>query len=63
MAAADRQRWSEVSDRKSVLDLLNMEVRPRFRLERMIWSKSIRERSLAGLSSRSWMNSLNTVAR
>lgn len=61
MAAADRQRWSEVSDRKSVLDLLNMEVRPRFLLERMIWSKSMRDRSLAGLSSRSWTNSLNAI--
>ena len=47
-----------MSERKFVFDLLNREVRPRFRLERMTWSKSIIAGSWGNLVSRSWMNSL-----
>ncbi len=35
VAAAERQRWSEVLDRKSVFDLLNKDVRPRLRLDKI----------------------------
>lgn len=38
-----------------------MDVRPRLRFERMIWSKSMIDGSLAALSSRSWINSLKAV--
>ena len=36
VAAAVLQRWSYVSERKSVFDLLNIDARPRFLFERII---------------------------
>lgn len=58
VAAAVRHRWSYVSRRKSVFDLLNIDARPLFRFERIIWSKSMIDGSLAAFTSRSCMNSL-----
>lgn len=59
VADALRHKWSEVSDKNEVVDLENNEVRPRFRFERIISSKSFTEGSSARVDSRSWMNSLN----
>lgn len=53
VAEADRQRWSDVSVRNEVFDFENSDVRPLFRLERMISSKSLIEGSSARVDSRS----------
>ena len=58
VAEAERQRWSEVSERKEVFDFEKSDVRPLLRLERMISSNSLMEGSSALVASRSWMNSL-----
>ncbi len=58
VAAAVRHKWSYVSEMKSVFDLLNIDARPLFRFERIIWSKSMIAGSLAALISRSCMKSL-----
>lgn len=58
-AAADRHKWSDVSDKNVVLDLLNKDVRPRLRLDRMISSNNLIDGSSARVDSRSCMNSLN----
>jgi hypothetical protein len=64
VAAADRQRWSPVFDKKSVaMRPEKSEDRPRFRFDRTISSNKIIVGSLAlGLTlSRSPMNSLNAA--
>lgn len=71
--AAERQRWSEVSemkvldepplplDEKMENDFVGNEERPRERLARMIESKRAIRESVATIVSRSWMNSLKAV--
>ena len=58
-AAAVRHMCSLLSARYDVLCFENNEVRPRFRLARIISSKSLMVGSLTDLCSRSPMNSLN----
>ena len=50
-----------MSERNEVLDLLKKDVRPRFLLESMTWSKSNMLGSFAGFVSRSWINWLKPV--
>lgn len=47
-----------MSLRKSVEDFEKKDVRPRFFLDRIIWSKSLIDGSSERVVSRSWMNSL-----
>ena len=47
-----------MSERKSVLDLLNIDDGPLFLFERITWSKSMTDGSFPGFTSRSWINSL-----
>jgi hypothetical protein len=64
VAAADRQRWSDVFDKKSVaMRPEKRDDRPRFRFDRMISSnKTILGSFALGLTlSRSPMNSLNAA--
>jgi hypothetical protein len=59
VAAAVRQRWLEVSERKESegLEKRKEERAERFFLEIIIWSKSWMAGSSPLWSSRSWMNS------
>jgi hypothetical protein len=62
VAAADRHRWSDESDKKFVLDFeenIDSVDFPRLRFDRMISSKSLMLGSSPRVASRSWMNSLN----
>lgn len=58
VADADRQRWSDVSFKKEVFDFEKNEVRPLFRFDKMISSKSLIDGSSALVDSRSCTNSL-----
>lgn len=53
VAAAERQRWSDVSERKDVLDFEKSDVRPLLRFDKMISSKSLIEGSSERVASRS----------
>jgi hypothetical protein len=61
VAAAVRQRWSDVSVKKSALDLWKKDDFPRLRFERMTSSNNLMAGSSTRALSRSWMNSLKPV--
>jgi len=63
--AALRHKWSDVSSRKDVEDLVKNDdvLKPLFFLARMISSKSRMDGEVGRVVSRSWMNSLNAVMK
>lgn len=58
VAAAERHRWSDRSDKNEVLDFEKNDCFPLFRFDKMISSKSLMDGSSARVASLSWMNSL-----